>query len=41
MELDLEQENSIMLYINERLFSQGIITQMLYDYAKEMILKRT
>lgn len=38
--MDLEQENSIMLHINECLFRKGVITQALYDHAKAMIVSR-
>lgn len=38
--MDIEQENSILLHINERLFYKGLITQALYDHAKEVIVQR-
>ncbi|MCI9428165.1 MAG: hypothetical protein HFI81_10540 [Eubacterium sp.] len=34
-----EYEIQVKLYMNERLFSKGVISKELYDKAKKMILK--
>ena len=38
--MNTAQENSIMLHINERLFSKGLINEILYNYAKTVIIRR-